>query len=42
MRVVRRETIYRGRIIRLVRETLSVRGHRIVRETATVCLTRSR
>jgi len=33
VRVLRRETIYRGRIIRLVRETLSVRGHRIVRET---------
>ncbi len=33
LRVVHRETIYRGRIIRLVRETLSVRGRRIVRET---------
>jgi ADP-ribose pyrophosphatase len=33
VRVVSRETIYRGRVIRLIRETLSVRGRRVVRET---------
>ncbi len=33
LRVVKRTTIYRGRIIRLIQEVLEVRGHRVVRET---------
>ena len=33
VRVVKRETIYRGRIIRLIREVLEVRRRRIVCET---------
>ena len=32
-RVVASETIYQGRVIRLVRETLKVEGRRIVRDT---------
>jgi ADP-ribose pyrophosphatase len=33
MRLIRRRVVYRGRIIRLVRETLSAGGRRLVRET---------
>ena len=33
IRVVRRSVVYRGRVIRLVRELLAVRGRRLVRET---------
>ncbi len=33
MRLVKRETVYRGRVIELVRDTLAVGGERIVRET---------
>ena len=33
VRVVKRTTIYQGRIIRLIREILEVRGRRMVRET---------
>ena len=31
IRVVRRSVVYRGRVIRLVRELLAVRGHRLIR-----------
>jgi len=33
VRVIRRSTVYRGRIIRLIREVLEVGGHRLTRET---------
>ena len=33
IRTLRRETIYRGRIISLIRETMDVQGRRIIRET---------
>lgn len=33
VRVIRRSTVYRGRIIRLIREVLEVGGHRLMRET---------
>jgi len=33
IRVVKRTTLYRGRIIRLIREVLQIRGQRLVRET---------
>ena len=33
VRVIRRQEIYRGRIIRLIQEELSCRGRRIIRET---------
>lgn len=33
IRVVKRTTIYRGRVIRLIREVLDVKGRRMVRET---------
>lgn len=33
VRVVKRTTIYQGRVIRLVREVLAVGSHRVVRET---------
>lgn len=33
VRVVERTTVYRGRVIRLIREVLQVKRHRIVRET---------
>ena len=33
IRVVRRRTIYQGRVIRLIQEMLEVGGHRLVRET---------
>jgi ADP-ribose pyrophosphatase len=33
LRVVSRDTIYQGKVIRLVREVLEVRGRRIARET---------
>ena len=32
-RLVRRTTIYRGRVIRLIREVLEARGRRLIRET---------
>ena len=33
IRILKRETLYQGRIIRLIREVLDVQGRRIVRET---------
>jgi ADP-ribose pyrophosphatase len=33
IRVLRRETLYQGRVIRLIRESLAVGGQRMVRET---------
>lgn len=32
-RMIRRRTVYEGRIIRLIREVLDVDGHRLIRET---------
>ena len=33
VRVLRQRTLYRGRVIQLIREVLDMRGHRVIRET---------